>query len=71
MDSSRYLHRSYGTPSAATVTVSQVTSASPASTAVRTLRIHVRSSDLVARLRSVRTAFVLIRLIWDLMFATG
>src|SRR3954447_16952433 len=45
-------------------------SASPASTAVRTERARVRSSLLTALLRSVRLAFVRLRLIWDLMFAT-
>ncbi|OLT20258.1 hypothetical protein BJF81_06015 [Ornithinimicrobium sp. CNJ-824] len=43
---------------------------SPLSAASRNRRIQVRSSDLCARLRSVRLAFVLTRLIWDLMFAT-
>src|SRR5690606_28827279 len=43
---------------------------SPLSAASRNLRIQVRSSDLYARLRSVRLALVLTRLIWDLMFAT-
>src|SRR3954451_6852225 len=46
-------------------------SASPASTAVRTERARVRSSLLTALLRSVRLAFVRLRLIWDLMFATN
>src|SRR6478735_5055940 len=45
-------------------------SLSPEAVASRTLRTHVRSSLLTALLRSVRVAFVLMRLSCDLMFAT-
>src|SRR4051794_12905290 len=43
---------------------------SPDSTASRVLRIAVFSEDLTALLRRRAFSFVLIRLIWDLMFAT-
>src|SRR5688500_10245405 len=46
-------------------------SLSPASAASRNLRTQVLTSLLTALLRSVATRFVLIRLSWDLMFATG
>src|ERR1700757_3869776 len=45
-------------------------SASPASAASRNLRTDVFSSDLTALLRSRAFSFCLLRLIWDLMFAT-
>src|SRR5664280_963174 len=45
-------------------------SLSPVDTASRNFRTQVRSSDLTALLRSVRFSLVLIRLSWDLMFAT-
>src|SRR5699024_1713558 len=54
----------------ATFRASPAASASPAETAVRTLRTWVLSSDFAARLRSRACSFVLFRLIWDLMFAT-
>src|SRR5690625_2591540 len=54
----------------ATFRASPAASASPAETAVRTLRTWVLSSDFTARLRSRAFSFVLFRLIWDLMFAT-
>ena len=43
----------------------------PASAASRKRRMAVLNSDLTALLRSVARALVLIRLSWDLMFATG
>ena len=45
-------------------------STSPAATASRALRIAVLSEDLTALLRRRAFSLVLIRLIWDLMFAT-
>src|ERR1700757_238502 len=45
-------------------------SALPASAASRNLRIAVFSSDLTALLRRRAFSFCLLRLIWDLMFAT-
>src|SRR4051794_20809305 len=45
-------------------------SASPASAAVRNRRTAVFRADLTATLRCRRRSLVLIRLIWDLMFAT-
>src|SRR3954451_21183320 len=45
-------------------------SASPAATASRVRRIAVLSSDLTALLRWRAFSLVLLRLIWDLMFAT-
>src|SRR5688500_16116146 len=45
--------------------------ASPASAASRKRRTEVRRADLVALLRNRAFSLVLIRLIWDLMFATG
>src|SRR5699024_5847127 len=54
----------------ATFSALSAASASPAETAVRTLRTWVLSSDFTARLRSRAFSFVLFRLIWDLMFAT-
>src|SRR5690348_1829897 len=44
---------------------------SPDSTASRALRIAVFREDLTALLRSRAFSLVLIRLIWDLMFATN
>lgn|SRR5215211_282257 len=44
---------------------------SPAAAASRNRRIEVRRADLVALLRRRAFSFVLIRLSWDLMFATG
>src|SRR5258708_8693083 len=44
---------------------------SPASTASRALRIAVLSDDLIDWLRWRRFSLVLIRLIWDLIFATN
>src|SRR5665647_1378407 len=55
----------------ATLSASAVAAASPESAAVLNLRIQVRSSLLTALLRSVRMAFVLMRLSWDLIFATS
>lgn len=46
-------------------------SASPAAAASRALRIAVFREDLTALLRSRAFSLVLIRLIWDLMFATN
>src|SRR5215510_15253829 len=45
-------------------------SASPASAASRNLRTLVFSDDLTALLRCLAFSFCLLRLIWDLMFAT-
>src|SRR4249920_3779045 len=45
-------------------------SVSPASAASRNLRTLVFSDDLTALLRSLAFSFCLLRLIWDLMFAT-
>src|SRR5580692_1586300 len=45
-------------------------SALPVSAASRNLRTYVFSSDLTALLRSRAFSFCLLRLIWDLMFAT-
>src|SRR5512139_326780 len=45
-------------------------STSPVSEASRNLRIAVLSSDLTALLRRRAFSFCLLRLIWDLMFAT-
>src|SRR5436305_15003556 len=44
---------------------------SPASAASRNRRMCVRSADFIALLRVRAFSFVLFRLIWDLMFATG
>jgi len=49
----------------ATLSASEAAEASPDSAAVLNLRIQVRSSLLTALLRSVRRAFVLMRLSWD------
>src|SRR5882757_4099664 len=46
-------------------------STSPAAAASRALRIAVFREDLTALLRSRAFSLVLIRLIWDLMFATN
>src|SRR5665647_2807130 len=54
----------------ATLSASAAAEASPESAAVLNLRTKVRSSLLTALLRSVRRALVLMRLSWDLMFAT-
>src|SRR5450631_4866332 len=54
----------------ATLRAAAAAEASPDSAAALNLRIQVRSSLLTALLRSVRRAFVLMRLSWDLMFAT-
>src|SRR6476646_4546592 len=54
----------------ATARAAFASSALPASAASRNLRIAVLNSDLIALLRSVAKRFVLIRLSWDLMFAT-
>src|SRR5580700_11172266 len=45
-------------------------SASPASAASRNLRTAVFSEDLTALLRCLAFSFCLLRLIWDLIFAT-
>src|SRR6476659_3142644 len=55
----------------ATFSASWVAVASPDAAAAWNLRIQVLSSLLTALLRSVAVRFVLIRLSWDLMFATG
>src|SRR5665647_2565541 len=54
----------------ATLSASAAAWASPDAAAALNLRIQVRSSLLTALLRSVRRAFVLMRLSWDLIFAT-
>ena len=46
-------------------------SVSPASAASRNLRTAVFSADFTDLLRSCAASFCLLRLIWDLMFATG
>src|SRR5689334_25155391 len=55
----------------AALRASLAAAASPDSAAFWNLRIQVLSSLLTALLRSVAVRFVLIRLSWDLMFATG
>src|SRR5688572_10163226 len=50
--------------------VTVAVSLSPAATASRTLRTWVFSSDLTDLLRRRAFSFVLMRFIWDLMFAT-
>src|SRR4026207_1476154 len=55
----------------ATLSALAAAEASPDSAAVLNLRIQVRSSLLTDLLRSVRMAFVLMGLSWDLIFATG
>ena len=47
-----------------------VSSMSPASAASRNFLMDVFSEDLTALLRSLAFSFCLLRLIWDLMFAT-
>ena len=54
----------------ATLSASAAAETSPDAAAVLNLRIQVRISLLTALLRSVALAFVLMRLSWDLMFAT-
>src|SRR5712691_7169331 len=54
----------------ATRSASLALSASPESAASRKLRTAVLSDDLTALLRCLAFSFCLLRLIWDLMFAT-